>query len=93
MVFLGQAGPLKINLDEIEQRLNRPDYAPVAESLREIGIHSAVDLLAAYAGQKSDLAPWYAGAELNRDGDLRLPIPGRIGASTPVWKISFTARS
>jgi len=31
-----------------------------------------VDLLAAYAGQKSDLAPWYAGAELNRDGDLRL---------------------
>ena len=72
MVFLGQAGPLKINLDEIEQRLNRPDYAPVAESLREIGIHSAVDLLATYAGQKSDLAPWYAGAELNRDGDLRL---------------------
>jgi spermidine synthase len=72
MVFLGQAEPLKINLDDVEQRLNRPDYAPVAESLREIGIHSAVDLLATYAGQKSDLAPWYAGAELNRDGDLRL---------------------
>ena len=72
MVFLGQAEPLKINLDEVEQRLNRPDYAPVAESLREIGIRSAVDLLATYAGQKSDLEPWYAGAELNRDGDLRL---------------------
>ena len=72
MVFLGQAEPLKINLDDLEQRLNRPDYAPVAESLREIGIRSAVDLLATYAGQKSDLGPWYAGAELNRDGDLRL---------------------
>jgi len=72
MVFLGQAGPLKINLDEIEQRLNSPDYRAVAESLNEIGIHSAVDLLATYAGQKSDLGPWYAGAELNRDGDLRL---------------------
>jgi spermidine synthase len=72
MVFLGQAGPLKINLDEIEQRLNSPDYAPVAQSLHEIGIRSAVDLLAMYAGQKSDLGPWYAGAELNRDGDLRL---------------------
>ena len=72
MVFLGQAGPLKINLDEIEQRLNRPDYAPVAQSLHEIGIRSAVDLLATYAGQKSDLGPWYAGAEINRDGDLRL---------------------
>jgi spermidine synthase len=72
MVFLGQAGPLKINLDEIEQRLSSPDYRPVAESLNEIGIHSAIDLLATYAGQKSDLGPWYAGAELNRDGDLRL---------------------
>jgi spermidine synthase len=72
MVFLGQAGPLKINLDEIEQRLNRPDYAPVAQSLHEIGIRSPIDLLATYAGQKSDLGPWYAGAELNRDGDLRL---------------------
>jgi spermidine synthase len=29
-------------------------------------------LLATYAGQKSDLGPWYAGAEINRDGDLRL---------------------
>jgi len=72
MVFLGQAGPLKINLDEIDQRLNSPDYRAVAESLNEIGIHSAVDLLASYAGQKSDLGAWYAGAELNRDGDLRL---------------------
>jgi spermidine synthase len=72
MVFLGQAEPLKINLDEIEQRLNRPDYAPVAQSLRDIGIRSPIDLLATYAGQKSDLGPWYAGAELNRDGDLRL---------------------
>ena len=35
-------------------------------------VAEAVDLLATYAGQKSDLAPWYAGAELNRDGDLRL---------------------
>jgi spermidine synthase len=72
MVFLGQAEPLKINLDKLEQRLSSPDYARVAESLREIGIRSATDLLATYAGQKSDLEPWYRGAELNRDGDLRL---------------------
>ena len=36
-VFLGQAGPLTINLDEVQRRLDRPDYAPVAESLREVG--------------------------------------------------------
>ena len=89
MVFLGQAGPLKINLDEIEQRLNRPDYAPVAESLREIGIHSAVDLLATYAGQKSDLAPWYAGAELNRDGDLRLQYLAGWGINSSLEDVIY----
>jgi spermidine synthase len=72
MVFMGQAEPLKINLDQVQQRLDRPDYAPVAESLREIGIGSAVDLFATYSGQKPDLEPWLRGAEINRDGDLRL---------------------
>jgi spermidine synthase len=72
MVFMGQVEPMKINLDELDQRLSRPDYAPVAESLRGIGASSPVDLLATYAGQKSDLGPWVKGSELNRDRDLRL---------------------
>jgi len=72
MVFLGQAGPLKIDLAEIQARLDRPDYAPVAQSLREISVNSAMDLFSGYAGQKSDLGPWLAGAEINHDGDLRL---------------------
>ena len=72
MVFMAQLEPLKINLDELDQRLNSPDYAAAAQSLREIGIRSAIDLLATYAGQKSDLGAWYAGAEINLDGDLRL---------------------
>jgi spermidine synthase len=72
MVFLGQVGPLKIDLDELERRLSRPDYALVAESLRGIGVVSPVDLLATYAGQRSDLGPWVKGAEINRDRDLRL---------------------
>ena len=72
MVFMGQAEPLKINLDEVKQRFARPEYAPVAESLRDIGIYSPIDLLATYAGQRSDLSPWYQGAQLNHDKDLRL---------------------
>jgi spermidine synthase len=72
MVFLGQDGPLKINLDELQQRLERPDYAPVAESLREIEIASSVDLMTTYIAQRSDLAAWLEGAEINRDRDLRL---------------------
>lgn len=72
MVFMGQAEPLKIDLDELQERLDRPDYAPVAQSLREIGIGSPIDLLSTYAGQESDLGRWVEGAEINRDGDLRL---------------------
>jgi spermidine synthase len=72
MVFMGQAEPLKIDLDQIEQRLNQPGYAPVAESLREVGIFSAIDLLSVYTGQRADLGRWVQGAEINRDRDLRL---------------------
>ena len=82
MVFLGQAEPLKIDLDEVEQRLARPDYAPVAESLREVGVGSATGLLAAYAGQAADLAPWVRGAEINRDRDLRLQYIGGWGINS-----------
>jgi len=72
MVFLGQAEPLKINLDEAQRRLARPDYAPVAQSLAEIGFDSVIEMLSTYAGQKSDLGRWARGAQINRDGDLRL---------------------
>jgi spermidine synthase len=72
MVFLGQDGPLKINLDELQQRLERPDYGPVAESLRDIEIASSIDLMTTYIAQRSDLAAWLEGAEINRDRDLRL---------------------
>ena len=72
MVFMGQADPLKINLDEVERRFRRPDYARVAESLRDTGVYSPRDLLATYAGRRSDLSAWIQGAQLNRDKDLRL---------------------
>ncbi len=31
-----------------------------------------MNLLATYAGEASDLKPWLSGAEINRDGNLRL---------------------
>ncbi len=82
MVFMGQLDPLKINVDEVQQRMNRPDYAPVMESLREVGFPSAIDLFATYGGQKSDLGPWLAGAELNYDRDLRLQYLGGWGINS-----------
>jgi spermidine synthase len=72
MVFMGQVEPLRINIDETQERITREDHAPVRESLREIGVNSLLDLFSTYAGNAPDLAPWTAGAALNSDGNLRL---------------------
>jgi spermidine synthase len=79
MVLLGQVEPLKIDVDEIQARLNRPEYAPVAQSLRQIGINSAVDLFATYAGRRPDLDPWMKDAVINRDRNLRLQYLAGMG--------------
>ncbi len=71
-VLLGQVEPTRIDLDEMDARLSRPEYAAVARSLRQIGINSSVDLFATYAGRESDLRPWLKDAAINRDRNLRL---------------------
>jgi spermidine synthase len=89
MVFMGQAEPLKIDLDEVERRLARPDYAPVAESLRGIGLPSSLDLFATYAGQKSDLGLWTKGAQINRDADLRLSYLAGWGINSALEDVLY----
>lgn len=96
LVLLGQAGPLKIDIDQVQARLERPDYAPVAQSLRDIGVNSAVDLFATFAGSAADLAPWTHGAQLNRDADLRLQYLGGWGINSSledvIWQQMLTYR-
>src|SRR4029077_14656934 len=72
LVLLGQNQPTKIDVDAIQAKLQRPEYAPMAKSLRESGMNAAVDLFATYAGRKPDLEPWLRGAQLNHDRNLRL---------------------
>ena len=72
MVFMGQVEPLKIDLDEIQQRFSRPDYAAVRQSLADIEINSPYDLFSTYSGTGSDLQSWTQGALINTDKDLRL---------------------
>ncbi len=72
MVFMGQIEPLKIDLDEVQRRFDRPDYAAVRQSLADIGINSLYDLFSTYTGTASDLQPWTEGALINTDKDLRL---------------------
>jgi spermidine synthase len=89
MVFMGQQDPLRINLDELQQRLLRPDYAPVMQSLQDIGVTSTIGLLATYAGQKTDLAVWLHDADLNRDGDLRLQYIGGWGINSTMEDLIY----
>ena len=72
LVVVGQMGTMKIDVDEIEKRLQQPQYAHVAQSLREIGFNSATDLFATFAGNEPMLRPWLADAQINRDRNLRL---------------------
>jgi spermidine synthase len=89
MVFMGQLEPLKINIDEAQERINRDDHAPVRESLREIGINSLLELFSTYAGNAPDLAPWTAGAALNADGDLRLSYLAGWGINSDLEDVLY----
>ena len=72
VMLLGQKDPMRINVDELQQRLDRPEYARVKQSLREVGLHSAAEILGTYAGQAPDLKTWLKGSQINRDRNLRL---------------------
>jgi spermidine synthase len=72
MVFMGQAEPLKIDLDRVQARYGLPEHEPVRQSLQEIGVENLFDLFSTYSGSASDLAPYVRGADVNTDGDLKL---------------------
>jgi hypothetical protein len=61
-----------IDVDALQARIDRPDYAKVRRSLADVGFESAVDLLTTYLGRGRDLQSWLAGASINTDGNLRL---------------------
>jgi spermidine synthase len=79
VVLAARVEPLEIDVDKLQQRLERPDHARVASSLSEVGLGSAVELLGTYAGRKRDLARWLAKAEINRDRNLRLQYLAGMG--------------
>lgn len=72
LVASGYRDPTKINLDEVNERLSRPEYARVRTSLRDVGFTSAIDLFGTYLAQHVDLEPWLADAQINTDRNLRL---------------------
>jgi spermidine synthase len=79
LVLLGQLDPAPIDVDLIEERLRRPEYRAVAQSLSEIGVYSAVQLFSTFGGRGQDLRPWLANAQRNRDRNLRLQYLAGLG--------------
>lgn len=72
VVLLGRADETPIVVRDLQTRLDQPDHAAVARSLRGVSLGSAVELLATYAGRAAELKPWLKEAEINRDRNLRL---------------------
>jgi spermidine synthase len=76
---MGQLEPQPIDVDAMQKKLSSPEYAQVAQSLSEVGIHSAVDLFATYAGRGSQMGGWMQNAMINRDRNLRLQYLAGLG--------------
>jgi spermidine synthase len=82
LVLLGTADASPINVDALQRRLDQSSYSAVSASLAETGFHSAVDLLATYAGSASDLAPMLANAQINDDLNMRLQYMAGLGLNS-----------
>jgi spermidine synthase len=79
LVLFAKNDPLQIDVDAIQRKLSSPEYAQVAFSLSQIGIYSAVDLFATYAGRGPEMSGWMRDAIINRDRNLRLQYLAGLG--------------
>lgn len=85
LVLIGGAAST-IHVDAIQQRLDRPDYSKVLASISEVGLHSAVEVLATYADRASDLKPYFAGAAVNDDMNLGLQYLAGLGLNSMTFQ-------
>jgi spermidine synthase len=81
VVLVGQVEPTTIDVDAIDAKLRLPEYATVAQSLREVGFRSAADLMATFAAKKPEIDPWLLDAEVTRDRNLRLQYLAGMGVN------------
>jgi spermidine synthase len=79
LVMLGTTEKMSINLNALQEKLDRPDYARVRRSLIDVGFGSPMQLLSTYTVQASDLRAWLANAQINRDRNLRLQYLAGLG--------------
>jgi spermidine synthase len=81
LVLFGQQEPTLIDIEKLNTRFRREDYADVRQSLEEIGFHSLKDLLITYAGRAGDLKEWISGSQINTDRNMRLSYLSGLAAN------------
>jgi len=79
LVLFGQLGGGRINIDEVQKRLDDPANAPVMNSLKQVGINSALDLFSTYGGSRGDMQNWLKDAQINTDRNLKLQFLAGLG--------------
>ncbi len=89
LVLLGQAEATKVNADELQRRLDRPDHLAVAKSIDDVGLGGSVSLFKTFLGRASDLQPWLERAEINRDRNLRLQYLAGMGLNVDQSKLIY----
>ena len=89
LVLLGQADPAPLDIDVLAARLDQPEYAPVAQSLREVGYASLLDLLSTFAGDAPNLGGWMSDAVINKDSSLRLQYLAGLGVNLRVGDVIY----
>jgi len=89
LVLIGQLDPGPINVDGLQARLDLPSYAGVVQSVGAVGFHSAVELLATYAGRAADLRPLLADAQINEDINMRLQYIAGLGLNSMAYQRTY----
>ena len=89
VVMLGQVGPMKLDVDQIQARLDRPDYAKVKTSLDESSMGTAADLIHTYAGRAPELKAWLQGSQINLDRNLRLQYLAGLQLNSHLGKAMY----
>ena len=90
LVLIGREDRIPINVDELQQRLDRPGYSAVSAALGEVGFHSAVDVLATYAGRATELKPLLVNAQINKDVNMRLQYLAGLGLNSMAYQKTYS---
>lgn len=82
VVLSGRLGDAPIDLEQLANRVSKPEYARVRQSLASVGFDTVDALFATYGACGDDLATWCTGAEINTDRNLRLQYLAGSGFGT-----------